>query len=124
MSDLGNHVLLDLAGCPAECLTDRERLVRLLREAAELAGATIIGEQFHSFAGDGVSGVLLIAESHLSIHTWPELGEVAIDVYTCSAAFQAELAADHLEHALGARRSRRTVVRRGIEAASLNRRLA
>lgn len=124
MSDLGNHVLLDLDGCPADRLKDRVALVALLRHAAELAGATIIGEQFHSFAGDGVSGVLLIAESHLSIHTWPELGEVAIDIYTCSAAFQAELAADHLEHALGARRARRAVIRRGVDATSLNRRLA
>ena len=54
-----------------------------MRAAAEAAGARIISSQFHRFSPLGVSGVVLIAESHLTIHTWPERGYAAVDVFTC-----------------------------------------
>jgi S-adenosylmethionine decarboxylase len=116
LHDLGVHVLLDLGGCPRELLADREGLRLSLHRAAREAGATIVGEAFHAFTPTGVSGVLLIAESHLSIHTWPERGEAALDVYTCGEGFDAESAADRLVVALGATEVRRRSVRRGASA--------
>ena len=81
----GSHALLDCYGCDAALLGDAEGLERILREAAQAAGATILAAHFHHFgAGAGVTGVLLLAESHLSIHTWPEHHFAALDIYLCS----------------------------------------
>ena len=81
----GSHALLDCYGCDAALLGDAEGLEDLLREAAQAAGATILAAHFHHFgAGAGVTGVLLLAESHLSIHTWPEHHFAALDIYLCS----------------------------------------
>ncbi len=114
MTDLGTHVILDLDGCPELLLADTVEIRRKLKQAAERAGATIVGEAFHEFDPPGVSGVLLIAESHLSVHTWPSLGRAALDVYTCGKKFDAIRAADLLVRSLGARRQRRVVVHRGF----------
>ena len=80
----GTHLLLDLWG--ASNLTDPELIDRALRDAAEAAGATILHSHFHHFGPDGgVSGVLVLAESHISIHTWPERGFAAVDIFMCGA---------------------------------------
>ncbi|MFC0036470.1 adenosylmethionine decarboxylase [Cardiobacterium valvarum] len=81
----GTHALLDCYGCDAALLGNAGRLENILREAAQAAGANILAAHFHHFgAGAGVTGVLLLAESHLSIHTWPEHRFAALDVYLCS----------------------------------------
>lgn len=113
MSDLGIHLLLDLEGCPREVLGDRSRIRVALRAAALDAGATIVGEVFHQFQPAGISGVLLLAESHVSVHTWPERQEAALDLYSCAASFDVEAAAGALARALGATRQQRRLVRRG-----------
>ena len=80
----GTHLLLDLWG--ASNLTDPATIDDALREAAEAAGATILHTHFHHFGPDGgVSGVLVLAESHISIHTWPERDFAAIDIFMCGA---------------------------------------
>jgi S-adenosylmethionine decarboxylase len=80
----GMHLLLDLWG--ARNLTDPERIDAALRDAAEAARATILHSHFHHFGPDGgVSGVLVLAESHISIHTWPERDFAAIDIFMCGA---------------------------------------
>ena len=80
----GTHLLLDLWG--ASNLTDPELINRALRDAAEAANATILHSHFHHFGPDGgVSGVLVLAESHISIHTWPERDFAAIDIFMCGA---------------------------------------
>jgi S-adenosylmethionine decarboxylase proenzyme len=66
-------------------LNDLEVLRALMRRAAEAAGATVVGEAFHRYSPHGVTGVLLLEESHFSIHTWPEAGYAALDFYTCGA---------------------------------------
>ncbi len=116
MTDLGTHVLLDLDGCPRELLQDGAALRAGLREAALLGGATIVAEAFHTFDPPAVSGVLLIAESHLSVHTWPDLGKATLDIYTCGSAFDARAAADRLALSLRATRQRRVEVKRGFGA--------
>jgi S-adenosylmethionine decarboxylase len=80
----GMHLLVDLWGATNLC--DPEHIDRALREAAEAAGATILHGHFHHFSPNGgVSGVLVLAESHISIHTWPERDFAAIDIFMCGA---------------------------------------
>jgi len=80
----GTHVLADLSGVAGELLTNPATFDALLREAARAAGATILHSHFHSFgSGQGVTGVVLLAESHISIHTWPEAGFAAADIFMC-----------------------------------------
>ncbi|MCE9597310.1 MAG: adenosylmethionine decarboxylase [Spirochaetia bacterium] len=81
---LGRHYIIELYDCSHTVLDDMKTVRDTLMEAARIAGATIIGEKFHRFSPQGVSGVIVIAESHLSIHTWPELGYAALDLFTCS----------------------------------------
>lgn len=84
---LGRHLLADLHGIAPHCLSDPARIEALLREAAALAGATPLAGHFHHFGeGLGVTGVLLLCESHMTIHTWPEHGFAAIDVFMCGEA--------------------------------------
>lgn len=78
----GKHLLLDLNG--AVNLTDVSHIEKALLKAAEICGAKVIGSKLHSFGDNqGVTGVVLLAESHISIHTWPETGFVAIDIFMC-----------------------------------------
>jgi S-adenosylmethionine decarboxylase len=80
----GTHLLLDLWG--ASNLTDPELIGRALRDAAEAANATILHSHFHHFGPDGgVSGVVVLAESHISIHTWPERDFAAVDIFMCGS---------------------------------------
>jgi S-adenosylmethionine decarboxylase len=106
----GTHLLADLHGVAPELLTDPARLDALLREAALAAGATILHSHFHAFGpGMGVTGVLLLAESHISIHTWPEASFAAADVFMCGAS-RPQRALEVIEAALrpGARSIRTT----------------
>jgi S-adenosylmethionine decarboxylase len=83
----GIHLLADLAGVDAALLLDPAAIDTLLREAALAAGARILHSHVHSFGpGAGVTGVLLLAESHISIHTWPEHGFAAADIFMCGEA--------------------------------------
>ena len=107
----GIHLLADLAGIEAGLLTDPGAIDALLREAALRAGARILHSHFHAFGpGMGVTGVLLLAESHISIHTWPEHGFAA--AHEDVGAAQPLLALDLIERALSpASRTVRTVER-------------
>ena len=96
----GTHVLADLGGIAAEKLCSCESLDALLRAAAEAANARVLHSHFHGFGdGQGVTGVVLLAESHISIHTWPECGFAAADIFMCGDA-QPELALAIIDTAL------------------------
>ncbi len=83
----GVHLLADLHDIEPALLSDPERIDMLLRDAALAAGARVLHGHFHKFGeGMGVTGVLLLAESHISIHTWPENGFAAVDIFMCGAA--------------------------------------
>lgn len=116
----GQHLLADLHGVDAGLLTDSARLDALLREAALAAGARILHSHFHSFgSGAGITGVVLLAESHISIHTWPEYGFAAADIFMCGQA-RPDLALDVIAAALRPRtREVRTVVRGGTRPYNL-----
>lgn len=111
-SAIGTHILIDHFG--GEGLTDLHRIERALQDAALAAGATILSGNFHKFGGHGgVTGVLLLAESHISIHTWPERGYAAIDVFMCGYT-RPELAASSLESSLRPERVEVTQIHRGL----------
>ncbi|HDH44709.1 MAG TPA: adenosylmethionine decarboxylase [Thermococcus sp.] len=80
---IGMHVVLDLYECDPQILDDIEKIEEILTGAAEVANATVIDKRFHKFSPQGVSGVVVVSESHIAIHTWPEHGYAAVDVYTC-----------------------------------------
>lgn len=80
---LGKHIILELHGVEPEILNNKELLEKILSEAALKAGGRILGSFFHEFNPHGVTGIIAIAESHLSIHTWPEFKYAAIDIFTC-----------------------------------------
>jgi S-adenosylmethionine decarboxylase len=83
----GTHLLADLSGVAPALLTSCARIEALLRAAAEAAGAHILHSHFHAFGpGLGVTGMVLLAESHISIHTWPEQAFAAVDIFMCGAA--------------------------------------
>jgi len=80
---MGKHYLLNLYGCSFVLLNDEHYLLQLLEEAAILSGATVLQTIYKKFDPQGVTVICLLAESHISIHTWPEKGKAAVDVYTC-----------------------------------------
>ena len=80
---LGRHILLELYQCPAHLLERPQQSEQFLLAAAEQMKATVVSAHFHAFSPYGVSGVVIIQESHLTIHTWPEHQYAAIDIFTC-----------------------------------------
>ena len=115
MNALGRHLLMELEDCNEETLNDLETLKTAMVTAANEAGATVMGESFHRFAPHGISGVVVIAESHLCIHTWPEYGYAAADIFTCGTSVQPEKAAELLVDKLGARRHYMQEIPRGLK---------
>ena len=93
MDVLGCHLLLELKDCNSELLNDLSYIRRVMIETAKDVGAIIVGESFHQFSPQGVTGILAIAESHISIHTWPEYGYAAADIFSCGTSFRPREAA-------------------------------
>ncbi len=114
MNALGKHLLLELKDCDREVLNDLSFLKGTLLLAASEAGAIVLGESFHQFAPQGVSGVVIIAESHLFIHTWPECGYAAVDIFTCGDSVQPGKAAQKLIRGIGAKSHSILEIQRGI----------
>ena len=106
MKPLGVHFLLDVAGAPFATLDDPVLVETLLVDAVKRMGAKVLGIHIHRLSPQGVSGVVVISESHLTIHTWPERGEAAVDLFTCGDAAHARVAVEALANALGAATSK------------------
>lgn len=102
MKALGRHILVEFSGCNAEVLNDVSIIEKSMIEAAEIAGATVINSTFHHFSPWGVSGVVVIQESHLAIHTWPEYRYAAVDLFTCGDSVDPWVSFEHLKKAFQA----------------------
>ena len=98
----GEHYLVDFKQCDPGTIERVEVTRAIFLEAAREAKATVIGELFYQFEPVGVSGVLLIAESHVSVHTWPEDRFVSVDIFTCGEEMDAEVAIEVLTRGFGA----------------------
>ncbi len=119
MDVLGTHVLLELRDCDPALLDDLSYIRQELLRAASAVDAHVVGETFHQFTPQGVTGVLSIAESHISIHTWPEHRYAAADVFTCGDRTMPERAAALIIDALRCRDPQITQIRRGLSGARL-----
>ena len=117
MDALGRHLLMELEDCNEEVLNNLDTLEETMLAAAEEAGATVVGKSFHRFSPHGISGVVVIAESHLFIHTWPEYGYAAADIFTCGTSVQPEKAAELLVKKLGAKSYSMQEIARGTRIA-------
>lgn len=114
MHALGTHLLVELKDCQDHRLNDVAFVRQAMLEAALEAKATIIDDRFHEFSPFGVSGVIVIAESHLAIHTWPEYKYAAVDVFTCGETLKPEVAALFLAKAFRSKNPSIHEVKRGI----------
>ena len=114
MNALGRHLLLELFDCDLDAINNLEAVKSTLVEAARRAQATIVDVVFHEFNPFGISGVVVIAESHLSIHTWPEYRYAAVDIFSCGDVLQPEVAANYLVEQLGAERTSVVEMQRGM----------
>ncbi len=116
MAALGKHILIELNECNKDLLNDIEYLRTALSDVARRIGATVIKDAFYQFTPQGVSGVVIIAESHLSIHTWPEYNFAAVDVFTCGDVIEPKDAVKPLSEKLKARSTSYIEVKRGVRA--------
>ena len=113
LNTFGRHLLVEYRGCDREVLNDLEYIETIMNQAALAANATIVRSTFHPFMPHGVSGVVVVQESHLSIHTWPEYGYAAVDFFTCGDT-SPEAAHESLLKALKAESSELMLVHRGL----------
>ena len=102
MKALGRHILVEFLNCKADVLNDVAAIENAMVEAAQIAGATVINSTFHHFSPYGVSGVVVIQESHLAIHTWPEYRYAAVDLFTCGDSVDPWVSFEHLKKAFDA----------------------
>ncbi len=114
MNVLGTHLLLELKECNPRLLNDLKFIRETMLRTAKEVGATVVGESFHRFSPQGVTGILAIAESHISIHTWPEYCYAAADIFACGSAFRPKEAAKLLVELLESRDSEIIEVQRGV----------
>ena len=96
------HILFTLRGCPFGLLDDEAHIRNVLANAATLSESTLLGIQSHKFQPQGVTAVALLAESHISIHTWPETGVAKCDIFTCSDKCLPEKAVEYMKEAFKA----------------------
>jgi S-adenosylmethionine decarboxylase len=115
---LGRHLLAELSDCNAAILNHQEELQRIMLEAARHSGATVVDSVFHHYNPQGLSGIVVIAESHISIHTWPEYGYAAVDCFTCGSSVNPWKALEYLKEKLGSRAVQVKDLNRGIPSAS------
>ena len=114
-SAIGHHYIVEASGCDPAIISSVEKVQQILVKAAEIAGAQVWSVSINRFPPNGVSGVIVISESHISTHTWPEYGYGALDFYTCGNEVDPEKAVFYAVEAFGASTSHITEITRGIE---------
>lgn len=115
MDTLGNHYIVEASGCNPEILKSVEKVEQIMVKAAERAKVQVWSISFHRFRPHGVSGVVVISESHLSVHTWPEFQYVALDIYTCGGKARPDEAVEYAIQEFGATSVHVTEITRGLE---------
>jgi spermidine synthase len=113
MNALGRHILVEFVGCCSDVLNDVDVIEKGMVDAAKNAGATVINSTFHHFSPYGVSGVVVIQESHLAIHTWPEYQYAAVDLFTCGDTVDPWISFDHLQRVFQAKNHSALEMHRG-----------
>ncbi len=101
---VGQQIIIELYGCNPLIIDDIQKIERIMLQAAEASHATVVAYKFHKFSPQGVSGAVIVAESHLAIHTWPEDGYCSVDIYTCGEHTDNKTAIQVIKNAVGAKR--------------------
>ncbi len=114
-SPIGHHYIVEASGCDPKVIGNVEQVQQILVKAAEIAGASVWSISCSKFPPSGVSGVVVISESHISTHTWPEMGYAALDIYTCGTRVKPEKGVIYAIEAFGAETSHITEITRGID---------
>ncbi len=114
MNALGKHVIAEFYGCDHELINNHEYVETVLLEACEVSGATVVAPVFHKFNPHGVSGCVVISESHFTIHTWPEYGYAAVDVFTCGDLIDNDKALHHMKEKFQAESISVVEMKRGV----------
>ena len=108
---IGTHLVADFWDCDYKY--DAERLCHLLINAAHVSNSTVLGSTFYQFEPTGCTALILLAESHISAHTWPEYNYIAIDIFTCGKNMKPQLAVEYLRSCLKPGRVEMETIRRG-----------
>lgn len=115
METKGKHIIVELSNCNVNIINNLEEVKKILVQASLVANAEIKELAFHRFSPQGVSGVVVIAESHISVHTWPEFGYAALDIYTCGDKTDPLKACNYIAEIFEAENIYSTVIVRGIK---------
>ena len=113
MKSLATHLLIELNDCDSKILNDSNQVRDIFINAAKEGKATIVNELFHEFSPHGLTGVLVITESHLSIHTWPEFNYAAVDVFSCDDKLDGNKIKNILEKKLNSKKVEAKIINRG-----------
>lgn len=114
MEASGRHLILEMWDCDREILNDVKVIREIVQGAVTEARATVIKIMAHEFTPPGVTCMAILAESHLSVHTWPEEGYVAADIFTCGRSADPRLAAEYLLRAFKPKDSKTVELKRGV----------
>jgi S-adenosylmethionine decarboxylase len=114
LNALGIQLIVDLKECNPKLLNDLSYIRETLREVVQHLGAHAVGETFHQFSPQGITGVIAIAESHIAIHTWPEHNYAAVDIFTCGTELMPQKAVPLLVVRLESKQPSIVEVRRGV----------
>jgi S-adenosylmethionine decarboxylase len=114
MQALGRQILVEFYDCDRDVLNDESLIREILLEGVRRSGATVISDTFHTFSPHGVSGVIVIAESHVTIHSWPEHGYAAIDIFTCGETIDPWVIQNHLERHFRSEKVSSMELKRGL----------
>ncbi len=111
---MGKHVIAEFYECDYETINNHELVEDIMLKSVDLSGATTIKSVFHRFSPYGVSGVVVVSESHFAIHTWPEYGYCAVDVFTCGDLIDNQAALDYLKEKFGSKNVSVVEMKRGV----------
>lgn len=114
VQNLGNHLIVELYNCQPEAINDVGFVESAMKRAVTVSGATMVQSVFHKFNPHGVSGVIVIEESHFTVHTWPEYGYCAVDIFTCGTEVDYYAALHCLQEQFAAKNLSVSEIKRGI----------
>ena len=114
MKALGRQILVEFYDCNSDVLNDVAQIESILLEATRASRASIISHNFHKFSPHGVSGTVVIAESHVAIHTWPEYAYAAVDIFTCGETIDPWIIQDYMKESFEAKNVSSMELKRGL----------
>lgn len=114
MQALGRQILVEYYDCNSEIINDVSQIESILLEATRKSQASIISHNFHKFSPHGVSGTVVIAESHVAIHTWPEYGYAAVDIFTCGETIDPWIIQEHIKERFESKNVSSLEMKRGM----------